>query len=72
MYYILLFLNQLQVCDLYNLFPWVRCRIESKFLLGRSFFLRVKIVFPSISTSDSKTEDSVDEEDQNQNEDQLN
>lgn len=37
MYYILLFLNQLQVCDLYDLFPWVRCSIESKFLLGRFF-----------------------------------
>lgn len=43
MYYILLFLNQLQVCDLYDLFSWVRCSIESKFLLGRFFFFEWKL-----------------------------
>lgn len=71
MYYILLFLNQLQVCDLYDLFPWVRCSIESKFLLGRFFFFEWKLFFHPYPQHDSKTEDSVVEEDQNQNEDQL-
>lgn len=43
----------------------------TKFLLGRFFFFEWKLFFHPYPQHDSKTEDSVVEEDQNQNEDQL-